>query len=144
MIAVQEELDWKAYASYGLVSHGEELLAAPQDLPGIALGERAFENALARSTAAGEAQTEWFRRHGSEPVPEVPEHWPGNYRDVVKRRLSAIPENPSLSLLEQPEYKRRWNAPSCDAVIRDLLYRATDLHKRAAWEELWVVQRLED
>lgn len=219
MIAVQEELDWKVYALYGLVSDGEELLAASEDLPEIALGERAFEIALARSIAAGEAQTDWFHRHGSEPVPEVPEHWPKTYQDVVKRRLNAIQENPSLSVLEQPEYKRRWNASSWDAVIgeilrgrlldhcespqlwweaspegrrpvtrtvrglaellgRDdafmelaaqyaprmsvsdvllqlladehvpqaapLLYRATGLHKRAEWEQLWVVQRQKD
>ncbi|MGC9541970.1 BREX-2 system adenine-specific DNA-methyltransferase PglX [Streptomyces sp. UG1] len=121
MIAIQEELDWKVYSLYGLLSHGEELLAPSKDLPEVALGERAFEIALARRVAAGEAQTDWFHRHGTAPVPEIPDHWPRTYRDVVERRVNAIRENASLSLLEQPEYKRRWSAPPWDVIISEIL-----------------------
>ena len=55
MIAEQEELDWEVYRLYGLID--EDLTyptlliqTAPSgpSLPGIALGERAFEIALAR------------------------------------------------------------------------------------------------
>ncbi|CAM5514444.1 BREX-2 system adenine-specific DNA-methyltransferase PglX [Streptomyces canus] len=121
MIAIQEELDWKTYDLYGLISQGETLLAAPEDVPEVALGERAFEIALARRIAAGEAQTDWFHRHGTAPVTDIPEHWPSAYRDVVERRVNAIQENASLSLLEQPEYKRRWSASPWDVIIREIL-----------------------
>ena len=46
MIAVQEELDWEVYRLYGLID--EDLTYGADDLPGLALGERAFEIALAR------------------------------------------------------------------------------------------------
>jgi hypothetical protein len=121
MIAIQEELDWKMYDLYGLISHGEVLLAAPEDVPEIALGQRAFEIALARRIAAGEARTAWFHRHGTTPVPDIPEHWPSAYRDVVERRVNAIQENASLSLLEQPEYKRRWSVSPWDVIVREIL-----------------------
>ena len=46
MVAVQEELDWEVYRLYGLID--EDLTYSGDDLPGLALGERAFEIALAR------------------------------------------------------------------------------------------------
>ncbi|MFG3021807.1 BREX-2 system adenine-specific DNA-methyltransferase PglX [Streptomyces sp. NPDC048254] len=120
MIALQEELDWKVYELYGLVTE-EEGLAAPGDVPDVAPGERAFEIALARSVAAGEAQTAWFHRHATTPVTEIPGHWPTAYRDLVQRRVTAIQENSVVALLEQPEYKRRWAVPPWDARIRGVL-----------------------
>ena len=44
----------------------------------------------ARAVAAGDADTEWFRRHGSTPITEVPDHWPEAYRAVVERRIACI------------------------------------------------------
>ena len=73
------------------------------------LGERAFEIVLARRIAAGEVETKWFERHGSTPITEIPEHWPAAYRALVRRRIEAIENNASVALIEQPEYKRRWN-----------------------------------
>ena len=58
MIAVQEELDWEVYRLYGLID--EDLTYGGDDLPGLALGERAFEIVLARAVASGER-----RPHGS-------------------------------------------------------------------------------
>ena len=65
MIAQQEELDWQCYKLYGLT---DEELTFDGDVPGIALGERAFEIALARKMSAGEETTAWFARHGSTPT----------------------------------------------------------------------------
>jgi hypothetical protein len=76
---------------------------------GVQLGERAFEIALARRMAAGETETTWFARHHSQPITELPDHWSAEYRALVERRLQAIAENPWIRLIEQPEYKRRWN-----------------------------------
>jgi uncharacterized protein DUF7008/Eco57I restriction-modification methylase len=106
MISVQEELDWECYRLYGLVE--QDLTYAGDDLPGLALGERAFEIALARDIAADGEDTAWFTRHGSTPTTAVPADWPAGYRELVQRRLDLIASSPSIRLLEKPEYKRRW------------------------------------
>ncbi|WP_430297723.1 BREX-2 system adenine-specific DNA-methyltransferase PglX [Sinomonas sp. B1-1] len=105
MIAQQEELDWEVYRLYGLT---DETLTYSGSIPEIALGERAFEIALARKLAAGEEDTAWFERHGSTPITEIPARWPEDYRALVQRRLDLIESNPNIRLLEKPEYKRRW------------------------------------
>ena len=107
MISVQEELDWECYRLYGLIE--EDLTYSGDDLPGLALGERAFEIVLARAVQAGEEETAWFTRHGSTPITEIPAHWPAAYRELVQRRIDLIAANPSIRLLEKPEYKRRWS-----------------------------------
>jgi hypothetical protein len=125
MIAVQEELDWEVYRLYGLID--EDLAYGADDLPGLALGERPFEIALARS---GE-QTAWFERHGSKPITDIPAHWPAAYRELVQRRLQLIAEHPYIRLLEKPEYKRRWSQESWDKRQERALRR-------------WLLDRLED
>ena len=120
LIAWQEELDWQIYEAFGLVEpayrvslpEGEAMDAIPPD--GLHLGERAFEIVLARRMAAGEVQTTWFERHGSTPITELPRHWPGAYRELVERRLRRIADDPNIRLIEQPEYKRRWNTEPWD------------------------------
>ena len=107
MIALQEELDWRCYRLYGVT--GDDLCTPRGDAPAIRLGERAFEIVLARRIAEGEVETKWFERHGSTPITEIPEHWPVAYHDLIRRRIEAIESNASVALIEQPEYKRRWN-----------------------------------
>lgn len=106
VIALQEELDWHCYHLYGLLDEDFCYAGTP---PPAKLGERAFEIALARRMAAGEIETTWFERHRSRSTTEIPEHWPADYRKLVERRLQAIEENRWVKLVEQPEYKRRWN-----------------------------------
>lgn len=120
MLSNQEDLDWEVYQLYGLI---DENLNLPEDNagPGLALGERAFEIALARRMKAGEVETEWFNRHGSTPITEIPAHWPPDYRDLVQRRLDAIESNPYIRLLERPEYKRRWAGESWDTKLQRAL-----------------------
>ncbi|MFF9778708.1 BREX-2 system adenine-specific DNA-methyltransferase PglX [Streptomyces sp. NPDC013978] len=129
MIALQEELDWQVYASYGIVDDAEGLTAAVNPPP-LRVGERAFEIALARRIANGETSAssfaddpegKWFTRHDAVPTTELPEHWPAPYRDLVRRRVDAIARNGFLALLEQPEYKHRWITPDWDATVRDVL-----------------------
>lgn len=129
MITIQEELDWECYRLYGLL--GEDLTYAGGDLPGIALGERAFEIALARKISAAEETTAWFSHHGSTPITEIPQHWPQAYRELVQRRLDLIASDPNIRLLERPEYKRRW-------MIEPWERR----QERAVRE--WLLDRLED
>src|SRR6185437_2156982 len=92
IIALQEELDWEVYRLYGLLTEDEakELRAGVEVIPGLAHGERAFEIVLARRMTAGEVETQWFARHGSKPITEIPPHWPVEYRQVVQRRIDII------------------------------------------------------
>ncbi|MET8115387.1 BREX-2 system adenine-specific DNA-methyltransferase PglX [Streptomyces prasinus] len=118
MIALQEELDWQVYSLYNL--HPEDLRVSedPDDLniPEIALGQRAFEIVLARRVVAGEASDEWFKRHHSTPITEIPAHWPAPYREVVQQRIDAIESNRAIGMVERPEYKRRWATEGWDAL----------------------------
>ena len=107
MIALQEELDWRCYRLYKVTD--DDLCMPRGDVPAVRLGERAFEIVLARRMAAGEVETKWFQRHGSTPITEIPDHWPAAYRALVQRRIETIESNANVALIEQPEYKRRWN-----------------------------------
>ena len=136
LIAWQEELDWQIYEAFGLVEGAAASGLAAVSLPegaavdsippeGIELGQRAFEIVLARRMEGkdelgrmkeeGEPlQTTWFARHGSTPITEVPAHWPKPYRELVERRIALIASDPNIRLIEQPEYKRRWNTEPWD------------------------------
>lgn len=110
MIALQEELDWEVYGLYGLIDEGElnELRVDIDGVPGLTLGERAFEIVLARTMKAGEVETQWFARHGSTPITEIPGHWPEEYQKVVAKRIEVIERRKDIALIERPECKRRW------------------------------------
>ncbi|PTM99843.1 BREX-2 system adenine-specific DNA-methyltransferase PglX [Streptomyces sp. VMFN-G11Ma] len=118
MIALQEELDWQVYSLYNLHSEDLRVSEDPDDpnIPELALGERAFEIVLARRAAAGEASDEWFKRHGSTPITEIPAHWPAPYREIVQKRIDAIESNRAIGMVERPEYKRRWATEGWDAL----------------------------
>lgn len=120
-IALQEELDWLVYRLYGL--RNDNTLEWPdlETLPPVQLGERAFEIVMARKMAAGELQTTWFERHGSTSITEVPSHWPAAYRALVEARIHAIESDASIGLIEQPEFKRRWNHEEWEVTWRNAL-----------------------
>ncbi|MFI6494577.1 BREX-2 system adenine-specific DNA-methyltransferase PglX [Streptomyces sp. NPDC050564] len=118
MIALQEELDWQVYSLYNL--HPEDLRVSEdtddRNIPELALGERAFEIVLARRVEAGEASDEWFKRHNSTPITEIPAHWPAPYREIVQKRIDAIESNQAIGMVERPEYKRRWATEGWDVL----------------------------
>ena len=127
MMAYQEELDWDYYRIYGLT---DENLTYAGQVPQIALGERAFEIALARRMKDGE-ETAWFERHSSTPITEIPDHLPTDYRALLQRRLDAIESNSHIRLLERPEYKRRWAVEPWDKQVQSALRD-------------WLLDRVED
>jgi hypothetical protein len=136
MVALQEELDWDCYQAYGLT---DQRLTMPWfDAPEISLGGRAFEIVMARQMAAGELQTNWFARHGSKAITEIPSHWSSAYRALVERRIQMIETDPNIALIEKPEYKRRWNTePWDDQLQRALCSWLLDrLEDRRYWPEL--------
>ncbi|MFH8610247.1 BREX-2 system adenine-specific DNA-methyltransferase PglX [Streptomyces sp. NPDC018029] len=133
VIGLQEELDWQVYSLYGL--HLEDLRVSEDphslDIPSLALGERAFEIVLARRVTQGEASDEWFKRHGSMPITEIPEHWPPAYREVVQKRIDAIESSRAIGMVERPEYKRRWATEGWDSLQEKAL-------------RSWLLDRIED
>ncbi|GHE54127.1 DNA methylase [Streptomyces longispororuber] len=130
MIALQEELDWQVYSLYNL--HSEDLrLPDPDAVPELALGERAFEIVLARRVKAGEASDEWFKRHGSTPITEIPSHWPDDYRALVQKRIDVIESNRAIGMIERPEYKRRWATEGWGSMRQKAL-------------KSWLLDRIED
>ena len=146
MIALQEELDWECYRLYGLTKEvgmrscedakqnesqtSSSSCGPSSDMPALQLGQRAFEIVLARKMARGEVQTTWFERHGSTPITELPADWPDDYRRLVERRIEVIENDKNIGLIEQPEYKRRWNTEPWDSQL-----------ERALRE--WMLDRLE-
>jgi hypothetical protein len=129
MVGLQEELDWECYRIYGLLNEALDLQGSPT--PRIKLGERAFEIVLARKMAVGEAETTWFERHRSRPIIDLPPHWPEAYRRLVEARIKFIESDHAIRLIEQPEYKRRWNTEPWD-----------ERQTRALRD--WLLNRLED
>lgn len=124
MIAGQENIDWECYKLYELIDVSlteckSQFSAAPW-FP-ICLGQRAFEIVLARRMAAGETQSTWFERHGSTPITELPAHWPEEYKHLVERRIELIENDPNIRLIEQPEYKRRWNTEPWESQLERAL-----------------------
>lgn len=118
MISLQEELDWNCYRLYGLI---DENLIYGKEPPPIQLGQRAFEIVMARSHSAGELETTWFERHGSTPITEIPTEWPDDYKRLIERRIEMIEADRNIGLIEQPEYKRRWNTEPWDSQLERAL-----------------------
>lgn len=133
MIAEQEELDWAVYFLYGLTE--TDLSLPVGTVEGIELGTRPFEIALARRVEAGEITTAWFERHHSHPVTDIPDSWPEAQRAAARARLDLMASDKSITLLEAPEYKRRW----ADDLWTDKVHEALGdwLLTRLETPELW-------
>ncbi|GIJ31537.1 BREX-2 system adenine-specific DNA-methyltransferase PglX [Micromonospora sediminimaris] len=134
MICLQEELDWQVYSLYGLL---DEDLTAPESVrpPMLSLGQRAFEIVLARKMRDEGLETQWFARHGSTPINELPAGWSDEYKAIVQRRIELIEGNRNIGLIERPECKRRWATEGWDKMqakaLRDWLL------DRCETRELW-------
>ncbi|MFH8758571.1 BREX-2 system adenine-specific DNA-methyltransferase PglX [Streptomyces atroolivaceus] len=148
MIALQDELDWTVYGAYGLLTPaevarttlpGEPAELADADVPHLALGQRAFEIALARRVRDEEAETAWFSRHRSTPITEIPAEWPEAYKRVVQARLDLIESHKDIRLIERPEYKRRWKADLWED--REAAALRTWLLDAAERKDLWYEER---
>ncbi|MFE0590685.1 BREX-2 system adenine-specific DNA-methyltransferase PglX [Micromonospora echinospora] len=134
MICLQEELDWQVYSLYNLL---DEDLTAPENVrpPMLLLGQRAFEIVLARKMRDEGLETQWFARHGSTPITELPAHWSPEYKAIVERRIALIESNRNIGLIERPECKRRWATEGWDAMRRKAL--RDWLLDRCEARELW-------
>lgn len=122
LVALQEELDWMMYVSYGLAD--PDLAPSMPHLVPIDANERAFEIQLARSLESGGSTTEWFARHRRSPNTTLPAHWPKWYEELVRRRIEMTHSVASLRLLEQPEFKRRWAGASWVDLLKPAVREA--------------------
>ncbi|MGQ4828387.1 DUF7008 domain-containing protein, partial [Enterococcus faecalis] len=82
---------------YGLLSDG--LCYIGEDLPQLALGNRAFEIIMARQVAEGELATAWFDRFRSTAITEIPTYWPVAYQRLVQRRIQMIATSKEIALI---------------------------------------------
>jgi len=105
MVALQEELDWAVYALFGMC---EKTTASEKALKsGLHPEARPVEQLLQMRSAEGE-KTIFYDVHSYRGTgihtPQVAEE----YGSVTAQRLEIIKETPELRLIEQPDFKRRW------------------------------------
>ena len=132
MIALQEELDWQVYASYGLVD--ASLAPMNPEIVPIEPNERPFEVRLARAIADGSEESAWFDRHGRPPLTNAPNKGSQGWRDLWRARYEAA-ESGFVKMLERPEYKRRWAGSKWEELVAEAVVEA--LLDRLESPELW-------
>ncbi|MCM2371078.1 BREX-2 system adenine-specific DNA-methyltransferase PglX [Aporhodopirellula aestuarii] len=124
MILLQEELDFTAYALYGLVD--DSLLSSESEWKGVSVdaGMRPFEIRHGKNVDGFDTPT------------EIPVEWPDKLREMWQKRLSAIKTNAHLRLLEDDHYKRRW-------IGRQGLFNLTAQQNELGTEcKRWLLERL--
>lgn len=133
LVALQEEVDWLLYERYGFLEVGSDAAAEGRSVEETLPGHRPFAISLARQNSEGEntTRTEWFSLHQHEETPDIPEHYSDSTRSRIQARLDVIAENKEIRLIEQPQFKRRWQLVDWDKEVK------------AACES-WLLDRLED
>ena len=139
MVALQEELDWLCYELYGLDTGGD-LVPTDQVTPlpptwlpwalNLATRDAEIRAMLARGEDPEELPTVWFERHGWAPLTELPPEAPKALRACTEARRQRIAASPALTLIESPNFKRRWYHPDYPAEEKQAL-------------ELWLAERIE-
>ncbi|WP_336637422.1 MULTISPECIES: BREX-2 system adenine-specific DNA-methyltransferase PglX [unclassified Microbacterium] len=134
MIALQEELDWAAYAAYGLTELAPRRAGAVTR--GVVVGQRPVEIALARKVASGELVTRWFDEFAEVTTTDVPQLEDTAYVELIEARLAEIEKDPAIRLLETPDFKRKWETPGWDRMVADAV--RAELLGRLESAEIWV------
>lgn len=135
VVALQEELDWETYAAWGLAD--SSLGRYPLGTVGILPNERPVEVRLAREVKQHGSVTAWFTRNDRIPVTDANDEWPSSYAELWRARMAAIDQSDVLKVLEQPQFKRRWNAPDWDEQLASSLRSAATnvLERSALWQD---------
>ncbi|MGO9469329.1 MAG: BREX-2 system adenine-specific DNA-methyltransferase PglX, partial [Isosphaeraceae bacterium] len=125
MVFLQEEIDFTTYVMFGLVD--ESLLFDKFEWPIVQMnaGMRPFEIIQQRNL-------------DDFSVPkDIPGGWPGELREVWRKRMEAIRRSKDLSLVEDDHYKRRW-------LGRQGLFNHTARQDELKFAcEVWLLDRLE-
>jgi hypothetical protein len=95
LICIQEDLDFLCYEMYGLIQT-DSLRGLPSYELTVNAGDRPF------CILAQENQDDF-------PVPKtVPSDWPEDVSALWRKRMLMIEGSPSLQVIEDAHYKRRW------------------------------------
>lgn len=126
MVLLQEELDWKVYALFGLCN-GEVVAEIPAG--GLRPEDRPAETLLQERIESGEVSIfyEVHRYRGVGPQHELSDAT----RALARQRIGLIRESPELALIETPNHKRRWQFEPWEEQERRAL-------------RSWLLARLED
>jgi hypothetical protein len=109
-VALQEQIDWLVYEDFGLLSDSESasLRSTSDEGNRLRAGSRAFEHVLLREAP----ETSWFSRNGY----SLPKPASCSENDA---KIDIIRKNKNISILERPEYKRRWQFGNPEAEAAD-------------------------
>jgi hypothetical protein len=97
MIALQEEMDWLAYAAYGLLPEDHPAARSESSPDPLTREQRPF--VLWADAASNYDQA----------VQLIPAAWPASRKTLWETRLAAIRDKEHIRRIEQPVYKRRWD-----------------------------------
>ena len=97
MIALQEEMDWLLYATYGLLSD-DHLAARVETNPYSLQREQRPFHLWAQAEGDGACAMKL-----------IPVEWPESRVNLWEMRLTAIRDNEHIRRIEQSVYKRRWD-----------------------------------
>jgi hypothetical protein len=120
MIALQEELDWLCYGLYGLESASDVVVpehieaCPPTWLPwNLTFAERDAQNrkALTDGEEPDEQPSDWWTRHGWEPLTTLPKEASPALKKRIEARRARTAATPALALIETANFKRRWYKP---------------------------------
>ena len=99
MIALQEELDWDIYRRYRLITDEEAvgLVAEPGSVPDLLiLGFGRLRLYSRGRWRAASLRQQWFARHRSTPVTEIPQVWPRSTGRSWLTRIEMIERNRNI------------------------------------------------
>jgi hypothetical protein len=127
MVALQEEVDWLCYDLYGLdtasdvVAPDKVEACPPTWLPwNLSFAEKDAANraALGRGEEPDEQPSDWWTRHGWEPLTELPNEASSALRKRALARRARTAATLALALIETANFKRRWYKPDYAAQER--------------------------
>jgi hypothetical protein len=72
--------------------------------------------------AAGEATNYWFEAMAVSPSLKIPKHYSVSTQARIGRRISLIEADSTLSMLEAPEYKRKWEPSTWEHDVQAALF----------------------
>lgn len=109
-VALQHEIDWRVYELFGLTPPVEPALH-PKEIPAWPLEQSDLLQLRSAMT------------QGADPGRVT---WPGDYRNILERRMRAIPESPQLNSIEVRPNRasfHSWYRPSPEILQEVLLDR---------------------
>jgi hypothetical protein len=106
MVSLQEELDWTVYTAFGLTSENE--IVPMEAIRPLSSEHRPFAIRLARTAGNEEVTSYWFEAMGLQACTQLPATLEPATRETIERRLAQLESNEALSIIESPEYKRKW------------------------------------